>query len=81
MITSAIMFRSEVAAPYKLYIMNTIILKGYFKDAECDAIFKYARFLPESDEPYIFKRSSKMYNVILLNGKDYTNAPIVLGES
>lgn len=61
--------------------MNTIILKGYFKDTEYDDIFKYARFLPESDEPYIFERSSKMYNVILLNGKDYTNAPIVLGES
>ena len=61
--------------------MNTIILKGYFKDTEYDAIFKYARFLHESDEPYIFERSSKMYNVILLNGKDYTNAPIVLGES
>ena len=73
------MFRSEVAAPYKSYIMNTIILKGYFKDAECDAIFKYARFLPESDEPYIFERSTKMHNVIHLNGKDYTNAPIVLG--
>lgn len=61
--------------------MNTIILKGYLKDAEYDAIFKYARFLSESDEPYIFERSSKMYNLILLNGKDYTNAPIVLGES
>ena len=39
--------------------MNNIILKGYFKDAEYDAIFKYARFLPDSDEPYIFERSSK----------------------
>lgn len=61
--------------------MNNIILKGYFKDAEYDAIFKYTRFLPESDEPYNFERSSKMYNLILLNGRDYTNAPIVLGES
>ena len=58
-----------------------IIIKGYFNNLEYDAIVKYARFLPESDEPYIFKRSSKMYNVILLNGKDYTNAPIVLGVS
>lgn len=58
-----------------------IIVKGYFKDAEYDAIFKYARFLPESDEPYIFERSTKMHNVILLNGRDYTNATIVLGES
>lgn len=56
-----------------------IIIKGYFNNLEYDAIVKYARFLPESDEPYIFKRSSKMYNVILLNEKDYTNAPIVLG--
>lgn len=61
--------------------MNNIILKGHLKDAEYDAIFKYARFLPKSDEPYIFERSSKMYNFILLNGRDYTNAPIVLGES
>lgn len=61
--------------------MNNIILKGYFKDAEYEGIFKYARFLPKSDEPYIFERSSKMYNLILLNGKDYKNAPIVLGES
>lgn len=56
-----------------------IIVKGYFNDVEYDAIIKYARFLPKSEEPYIFERSSKMYNVILLNGKDYTNAPIVLG--
>lgn len=56
-----------------------IIVKGYFNDVECDAIVRYSRFLPESDEPYIFKRSTEMYNVILLNGKDYTNAPIVLG--
>ena len=56
-----------------------IIVKGYFNNLEYDTIVKYARFLPESDEPYIFERSSKMYNVILLNGKDYTNAPIVLG--
>lgn len=58
-----------------------VIIKRYFNDAEYNAICKYARFLPESDEPYIFERSSKMYNVILLNGKDYTNASIVLGES
>lgn len=56
-----------------------IIVKGYFNDVEYDAIVRYSRFLPESDEPYIFERSSKMHNVILLNGKDYTNAPIVLG--
>lgn len=56
-----------------------IIVKGYFNNLEYDAIVKYSRFLPESDEPYIFVRSTKMYNVILLNGKDYTNAPIVLG--
>ena len=56
-----------------------IIIKGYFKNVEYDAIVRYSRLLPESEEPYIFKRSSKMYNVILLNGKDYTNAPIVLG--
>lgn len=35
-------------------------------------------FLPKSDKPYIFERSSKLYNVILLNGKDYTNAEIIL---
>lgn len=56
-----------------------IIAKGYFNDAEYDAIVRYSRFLPKSDEPYIFERSTKKYNVILLNGKDYTNAPIVLG--
>ena len=56
-----------------------IIVKGYFNNLEYDAIVKYARLLPESDEPYIFERSSKMYNVILLNWKYYTNAPIVLG--
>lgn len=56
-----------------------IIVKGYFNDVEYDAIVRYARLLPESDEPYIFERSFKMYNVILLNGSDYTNAPIVLG--
>lgn len=58
-----------------------IIVKGYFNNLEYDAIVRYSRFLPESDEPYIFERSSKMHNVILLNGKEYTNAPIVLGES
>lgn len=58
-----------------------IIVKSYFNDVEYDAIVRYAKFLSESDEPYIFERSTKMYNVILLNGKDYTNAPIVLGES
>lgn len=58
-----------------------VIIKGYFNDAEYNSICKYARFLPESDEPYIFERSSKMYNLILLNGRDYTNASIVLGES
>lgn len=58
-----------------------IIVKGYFNDVEYDAIVRYSRFLLESDEPYIFERSSKMHNVILLNGKEYTNAPIVLGES
>lgn len=58
-----------------------ITVKGYFNDVEYDAIIRYSRFLQESDEPYIFKRSTKMYNVILLNGRDYTNAPIVLGES
>lgn len=58
-----------------------VTIKGYFNDAEYNAICKYARFLPESDEPYIFERSTKMYNLILLNGRDYTNAPIVLGES
>lgn len=52
-----------------------IIAKGYFNDAEYDAIVRYSRFLPKSDEPYIFERSTKKYN----NGKDYTNAPIVLG--
>lgn len=57
------------------------IIKGYFNNVEYEAICKYARLLPESDEPYTFERSSKMYNVILLNGKDYTNAQIVLGES
>lgn len=57
------------------------IIKGYFNDVEYDAIVKYSRFLPESDEPYIFERSSKMHNLILLNGRDYTNALIVLGES
>lgn len=56
-----------------------IIIKGYFNNLEYEVICKYARLLHESDEPYIFKRSSKMHNVILLNGKDYTNAPIVLG--
>lgn len=61
--------------------MNNIIFKDYFKDAEYDAIIRYSRFLPESDEPYMFERSTKMYNVILLNGRDYTDAPIVLGES
>lgn len=58
-----------------------IIVKGYFNDVEYDAIVRYSRFLPESDEPYTFERSTKIHNVILLNGKDYTNAPIVLGES
>lgn len=58
-----------------------IIVKGYFNNLEYDAIVKYARFLPKSEEPYTFERSSKMYNLILLNGRDYTNAPIVLGES
>lgn len=57
------------------------IIKGYFNNVEYEAICKYARLLPESDEPYTFERSTKMHNVILLNGKDYTNAPIVLGES
>lgn len=61
--------------------MNNIILKGYFKDTEYDAIFKYTRFLPKSDEPYIFERSTKMHNLILLNGRGYTNASIVLVES
>lgn len=56
-----------------------IIVKGYFNNLEYDAIVKYARFLPESDEPYTFERSAKMRNVILLNGKDYTNATLVLG--
>lgn len=60
---------------------TTIKLIGHLNDTEYDAIFKYAMFLPEYDEPYIFERSSKMHNVILLNGKEYTNAPIVLGES
>lgn len=55
------------------------IIKGYFNNVEYEVICKYTRLLPESNEPYIFERSSKMYNVILLNGKDYTNAPIVLG--
>lgn len=59
--------------------MNNITLKGYFKDAEYDVIVRYARFLPESNEPYIFERITKIYNVILLNERDYTNAPIVLG--
>lgn len=58
-----------------------IIVKGYFNNLEYDAIVKYARFLPESDESYIFERSSKMHNLILLNGRDYTNATLVLGES
>lgn len=58
-----------------------IIAKGYFNDVEYDAIIRYSRFLPESDEPYIFERSTKMHNVILLNRKGYSNAPIVLGES
>ena len=58
-----------------------ITVKGYFSNVEYDAIVRYSRFLPESDEPYIFERSTKMYNVILLNGRDYTNAPIVLGGS
>lgn len=57
------------------------IIKGYFNNVEYEVICKYDRLLPESDEPYIFERSTKKYNVILLNGKDYTNAPIVLGES
>lgn len=57
------------------------IIKGYFNNVEYEVICKYVRLLPESDEPYIFERSSKMYNVILLNGKDYTNVSIVLGES
>lgn len=56
-----------------------IITKGYFNDVEYNAIIRYSRFLPESGEPYIFERSTKMYNVILLNGSDYTNAQIVLG--
>lgn len=55
------------------------IIKGYFNNVEYEVICKYARLLPESDEPYIFERNTKKYNVILLNGKDYTNAPIVLG--
>ena len=58
-----------------------IIVKGYFNNLEYDAIVKYARFLPKSEEPYTFERSTKIHNVILLNGRDYTNAPIVLGES
>lgn len=59
--------------------MATIIkLIGHFNDSEYDTICKYAMFLPKSDEPYIFERSSKLYNVILLNGKDYTNAEIIL---
>lgn len=58
-----------------------IIIKGYFNDVEYDAIVKYSKFLPESDEPYIFERSTKMHNLILLNERDYTNAQIVLGES
>ncbi len=58
---------------------TTIKLIGHFNDCEYNAICKYSSFLSESNEPYIFERSSKMYNVILLNGKDYTNAPIVLG--
>lgn len=60
---------------------TTIKLIGYFNDSEYNAICKYSSFLSESEEPYTFERSTKMHNVILLNGKDYTNAPIVLGES
>lgn len=56
-----------------------VTIKGYFNAVEYDAIIRYSRFLPEFDEPYIFERSTKMYNVILLNGRDYTNAPIILG--
>lgn len=58
-----------------------ILIKEYFNDVEYDAIVRYSRFLPESDEPYIFERSSKMHNLILLNGRDYTNATLILGES
>ena len=57
------------------------IIKGYFNNVEYEVICKYAILLPESDEPYTFERSTKIHNVILLNGKDYTNAQIVLGES
>lgn len=55
-----------------------IIVKGYFNDVEYDAIVRYARLLPESDEPYIFERSTKMYNIIIINGKEYKNAEIIL---
>ena len=57
---------------------TTIKLIRHFNDSEYNAIFKYSSFLSESNEPYIFEISSKMYNIILLNGKYYTNAPIVL---
>lgn len=29
-----------------------IIIKGYFNNVEYEVICKYARLLPESDEPY-----------------------------
>lgn len=70
------MSRSEVATPNKK--INMIIVKGYFNDVEYDAIVRYARLLPESNEPYIFERSTKMYNIIIINGKEYKNAEIIL---
>ena len=62
--------------------MTTAIkLIGHFYDSEYNAICKYSSFLSESDEPYILERSTKIHNLILLNGRDYTNASLVLGES
>lgn len=59
----------------------TIKLIGYFNDNEYNAICKYSNFLLESNEPYTFERSIKRDNVIILNGKGYKNATIILGRS
>ena len=55
-----------------------IIIKGYFKNVEYDAIIRYSRLLPESEEPYTFERSTKRDNIIIINGKEYKNAEIIL---
>lgn len=58
-------------------MLTTIKLIGYFNDSEYNAICKYSRFLPESNEPYTFERSIKRDNIII-NGKEYKNVEIIL---